>query len=57
MLFHVFGDANEAIKIIDKNDVDGLLSMELIDFTYAEYLRDSGMLGRNRVVLGMGHLI
>ncbi len=44
MLFHVFGDANEAIKNTDKSDVDCLLSMELIDFTYAEYLRDSGML-------------
>ena len=42
MLFHVFGDANEAIKNTDKSDVDCLLSMELIDFTYAEYLRDSG---------------
>ena len=50
-----FGDANEAIKNTDKSDVDCLLSMELIDFTYAEYLRDSGMLGRNRVALGMGH--
>ena len=55
VLFHVFGDANEAIKNTDKSDVDCLLSMELIDFTYAEYLRDSGMLGRNRVSLGMGH--
>lgn len=55
VLFHVFGDANEAIKNTDKSDVDCLLSMELIDFTYAEYLRDSGMLGRNRVALGMGH--
>ena len=43
------------LKITDKSDVDCLLSMELIDFTYAEYLRDSGMLGRNRVALGMGH--
>ena len=55
VLFHVFGDANEAIKNTDKSDVDCLLSMELIDFTYAEYLRDSGILGRNRVALGMGH--
>ena len=45
----------EAIKNTDKSDVDCLLSMELIDFTYAEYLRDSGILGRNRVALGMGH--
>ena len=47
--------AKNAIKNTDKSDVDCLLSMELIDFTYAEYLRDSGMLGRNRVALGMGH--
>ena len=55
ILFHIFGDANEAIKNTDKNDVDCLLSMELSDFTYAEYLRDSAMLGRNKVALGMGH--
>ena len=39
----------------DKSDIDCLLTMELIDFTYAEYIRDSGCLDKNRVALGMGH--
>ena len=55
VLFHVFGDAKEQIMNTDKSDIDCLLTMELIDFTYAEYLRDSGCLDKNRVALGMGH--
>ncbi|MDD7280600.1 Nif3-like dinuclear metal center hexameric protein [Floccifex sp.] len=55
VLFHVFGDAKEAIEKTDKSDIDCLLTMELIDFTYAEYIRDSGMLQKNRVALNMGH--
>ena len=55
VLFHVFGDAKQAIMDTEKSDIDCLLTMELIDFTYAEYIRDSGCLNRNRVALGMGH--
>ena len=55
VLFHVFGDAKEQIMNTDKSDIDCLLTMELIDFTYAEYIRDSGCLDKNRVALGMGH--
>lgn len=55
VLFHVFGDAKEQIVNTDKSDIDCLLTMELIDFTYAEYIRDSGCLDKNRVALGMGH--
>ena len=31
------------------------MTMEIVDFTLAEYIRDSSMLGQNKVVLGMGH--
>ncbi|MGN1276954.1 MAG: Nif3-like dinuclear metal center hexameric protein [Floccifex sp.] len=55
VLFHVFGDAKDAIVNTDKSDIDCLLTMELIDFTYAEYIRDGGMLHKNRVALNMGH--
>ena len=40
----------------DKSDIDCLLTMELIDFTYAEYIRDSGCLDKNRVALRHGTL-
>ena len=44
VLFHVFGDANEAIMNVDKSDVDCLLTMELVDFTMMECIRDSAIL-------------
>ena len=55
VLFHVFGDANEAIMNVDKSDVDCLLTMELVDFTMMECFRDSAMLNRNLVALNMSH--
>lgn len=29
--------------------------MEIVDFTLAEYIRDSSMLGMDRAIIGMGH--
>ena len=40
---------------VDKSDVDCLLTMELVDFTMTEYIRDSAMLNRNLVALNTGH--
>lgn len=49
--FHVLGDANENIN----ENVDCFLTMELVDFTLAEFVRDSSMLGICKTVIGMGH--
>lgn len=53
--FHVFGDVNDLITEVDQDDIDCLLTMELIDFTLAEYIRDSSMLDLNKSIIGMGH--
>lgn len=53
--FHIFGDAKELITEMDKMDIDALLAMELVDFSISEYVRDSSMLNRNKVIITVGH--
>jgi putative NIF3 family GTP cyclohydrolase 1 type 2 len=53
--FHIFGDAKELITEMDKTDIDALLAMELVDFSISEYVRDSSMLNRNKVIITVGH--
>jgi len=48
-------NTNELIKRIDKEDINLLLPLELIDFTLSEYIKDSGQLGLNRCILAPGH--
>lgn len=52
---HNLGDAKDYIKTIDKKGIDCLLAMEMIDFTLAEYIRDSSILGQNRCLVQIGH--
>lgn len=53
--FHIFGDANEFITEADHDGINCFLTMELIDFTLSEYIRDSSMFNLNRSIIGMGH--
>ena len=53
--FHVLGDAREDIQEADKEGIDCYLTMEVVDFTLAEYIRDSSMLGLEKSIIGMGH--
>lgn len=52
---HNLGDAKDLITYIDQNNVDCVLTMEMIDFTLAEYIRDSSMLGMNKSIVQIGH--
>lgn len=52
---HNLGDAKELITYIDQNQIDCVLAMEMIDFTLAEYIRDSSMLGLNKSIVQIGH--
>ena len=53
---HVMGHRdNQKIEKIDAEDIDAILTLELIDYTVNEYIRDSAMLGRKRAILAMGH--
>lgn len=53
--FHVLGDARDDITKADRQGIDCFLTMEVVDFTLAEYVRDSSMLGQNKAIIGMGH--
>lgn len=52
---HVLADANEQIIEAEKDDINCFLTMELIDFTLMEYVRDTSMLGIDKSIIGMGH--
>lgn len=52
---HNLGDANEIINLINQEKIDCVLTMEMIDFTLAEYIRDSNMLGLNKAIVQIGH--
>ena len=49
------GDSNSLIRKVDKEDINLLLPLELIDFTLTEYVKDSGQLGFNRAIIAAGH--
>ncbi len=53
---HIMGEIDkEVIKKVDKENIDCLISLEIIDYTVSEYIRDSGMCGTPKVVLAVGH--
>ncbi len=52
---HIFGNDNELITQVDKEEVDLILPLEAVDYTFSEYVRDSVMMGRDRVMLLTGH--
>ena len=49
------GDSNTLIQKVDKENINLLLPLELIDFTLTEYIKDSGQLGMDRAILAAGH--
>lgn len=53
--FHVLGDAREEIMEANQDGIDCFLTMEVVDFTLAEYIRDSSMLDLGKSIIGMGH--
>ncbi|MDD6467035.1 MAG: Nif3-like dinuclear metal center hexameric protein [Erysipelotrichaceae bacterium] len=53
---HIMGEKdNEILAMIEKEDIDAILTMEITDFTVSEYFRDSAMLNRPRVIAEVGH--
>lgn len=52
---HIVGGDNDKITKIEKEGVDLVIAMELIDFTVSEYICDSSQLGRNKVLMSVGH--
>lgn len=55
---HILGDAVEdtnRINDMDARDVDCLITMEFIDFTVSEYIRDAAQLGLGKCAIQIGH--
>lgn len=55
---HVIGDSvsdTHEINNMDEENVDALVTMEFIDFTTCEYIRDAGMLGEGKCAITIGH--
>lgn len=45
----------DAIQEIEKEGYDALIPFEIVDWTLSEYVRDAAQLGRNKVLIEMGH--
>ena len=43
------------INLMDSQDIDALVTMEFIDFTTCEYVRDTAMLGQGKCAITVGH--
>ncbi|MBS5865580.1 MAG: Nif3-like dinuclear metal center hexameric protein [Coriobacteriaceae bacterium] len=55
---HVMGEARSDTHEINETDASGndcLITMEFVDFTTCEYIRDAGMLGQNKCAITIGH--
>jgi len=49
------GASNELIEKVDKENINLLIPLELIDFTLTEYVKDSAELGKDICILAPGH--
>ena len=45
----------EAIREIESGDYDAMIPLEIIDWTVSAYVRDAAQLGKNKVLIEMGH--
>lgn len=53
--FHGHFPDRAAIQEIEKEGYDALIPFDIIDWTLSEYVRDAAQLGRNKVIIEMGH--
>ena len=54
---HVLGGVHDdaLIEKVQEEDVNGLIAMEMVDFTVCEYVRDAAALGEDRCLFSIGH--
>ena len=54
---HIMGRTsdNDLIAKINDEDINCLITLEMVDFTVCEYMRDAGMLGEDRCIFALGH--
>lgn len=53
--YHIFGDANDYIKEANEGKYDCFLTLELVDFTLAEYVLDRSLISGDISIIGIGH--
>lgn len=53
--FHGHEKDSEAIQEIEREGYDALIPFEILDWTLSEYVRDAAQLGRDKVIIEMGH--
>lgn len=46
---------NDTLKTIEDEDIDTVITLECIDYTVTEYIRDCNMVGRPKTILAVGH--
>jgi len=46
---------NDVITEVEQGDYDALIPFEIVDWTLSAYVRDAAQLGRNKVIIEMGH--
>lgn len=46
---------NDTLKTIEEEDIDTVITLECIDYTVTEYIRDCNMVGRPKTILAVGH--
>ena len=59
MCWHILpGDPleTEAVKLLERDDVDVLMPGEMIDWTAACFARDAAQLGKNKAIIQLGHI-
>ncbi len=53
---HIVGKGDEEkITKIEREDIDVIITLELIDYTVAEYIRDAAQNGFQKTILAIGH--
>lgn len=54
---HLMGqpDDNRITSKINDEEIDCLLTLEMVDFTTCEYIRDAAMAGENHCIFALGH--
>lgn len=52
---HALGNDNDSISLLDREDIDALILLEMVDYTVLEYGFDSLLAGRKKAIISAGH--
>lgn len=52
---HAMGPDNALIELLERDEIDALLLLEMVDFSVVEFANDCILLGRNKAIISVGH--